>query len=412
MTDRLVVEWVAIGAVRLNPDNPRINDLAVPGVVQSIGRFGFRVPLVVNRRTGIVEAGNTRLKAAHVMGLTEVPVVWVDDDGITALAFAIADNRTAESAQWDEPALAGILQRLAAEDELASSGFSNDDLGDLLTRLELADARGREETWEPPAALPLGPTRMQPGDIWKLAGHRVMCGDSTRPDHLRRLCGDVIPSVCISDPPYGLEVEGVTNDSPAEFERLMPAWARACSEVLPQDALMAAFQGTRTFPICLQAMTASGWEFLRSLTMYKRNDHSYPWRGWILVSEAILLFQRGSPRWPEVPAGEHSPDTYEVLRHGRVLSDAALPIPARNFPIKPLEVVEDLVEKLVAPGGRFLDGFLGSGTSLIAGEKRGRICCGVNRDMKMYQLSRRGNVPPAAVQASCVVSPPPPRVCP
>jgi site-specific DNA-methyltransferase (adenine-specific) len=377
MADKLQIEWVPIDLVLLNPANPRLNEQAVGPVMASIARFGFRVPLVVNRRTGIIEAGNTRLKAAHVMGLTEVPVIWVDDDEITALAFAIADNRLGEIATWNEPQLAGLLQRLAAEDELASSGFSDDGLGTLLAKLEMEDAQARPEMWEPATQLPEGPTRVQPGDVWACARHRVMCGDSTRPDHLRRLCGDSIPSVCITDPPYGLEVEGVTNDSPDEFERLMPAWARACSEVLPQDALMAAFQGTRTFPICLQAMTEHGWEFLRSLTMYKRNDHSYPWRGWILVSEAILLFQHGSPRWPEVPAGEHSPDTYEVVRHGRVLSDATLNMPARNFPIKPLEVVEDLVAKLVVPGGRFLDGFLGSGTSLIAGEKRGRICCGM-----------------------------------
>ena len=376
MADRLAIEWVAIGAVRLNPDNPRVNDLAVPGVVQSIARFGFRVPLVVNRRTGIVEAGNTRLKAAYVMGLTEVPVVWVADDEATAMAFAIADNRLGEIATWNEPQLAGLLQRLAAEDELASSGFSDDDLGSLLAKLEMEDAQAAGDLGAAYATA-RGPDRAQPGDVWACGKHRVMVGDSTRPDHLRRLCGDAIPSVCISDPPYGLEVAGVTNDSPAEFEWLMPAWARACSEVLPRDALMAAFQGTRTFPTCLRALTDYGWEFLRSLTMYKRNDHSYPWRGWILVSEAILLFQRGSPHWPEVPTGEHSPDTYEVVRHGRVLSDAALNIPARNFPIKPLEVVEDLVAKLVAPGGQFLDGFLGSGTSLIAGQKRGRICYGM-----------------------------------
>ena len=377
MTEMLQIEWVPLDSVRLNPENPRHNEEAVEPVMQSIARFGFRVPLVVNRLTNMIEAGNTRWKAAKRMGLAEVPVIFADDDEVTALAFALADNRTAEIATWDEPSLADLLKRLDAEGELGAAGFSDDDLGGLLARLDAEEKRGREESWEPPAALPQGPTRVQPGDIWKLAGHLVMCGDSTRPDHLRRLCGDVAPAVCISDPPYGLEVAGVTNDSPAQFEWLMPAWARACSQVLPQDALVAAFQGTRTFPTCLQAMTASGWEFLRSLTMYKRNDHSYPWRGWILVSEAILLFQRGAPRWPEVPAGEYSPDTYEVVRQGRVLSDAALNMPARSFPIKPLEVVEDLVAKLVAPGGRFLDGFLGSGTSLIAGERRGRICCGM-----------------------------------
>jgi ParB/RepB/Spo0J family partition protein len=104
------IEWVPLDSVRLNPENPRLNESAVEPVMRSIVRFGFRVPIVVNRRTGIIEAGHTRWKAAQRMGLAEIPVIFADDDEVTALAFALADNRTAEFATWDEPALAGLLQ--------------------------------------------------------------------------------------------------------------------------------------------------------------------------------------------------------------------------------------------------------------------------------------------------------------
>ena len=118
------------------------------------------------------------------MGLSEIPVIFADDDEVTALAFAFADNRTAEIAQWDEPSLADLLRRLEAEGELASSAFSHDDLGSLLARLDLAEKQGREEIFDAAAALeaePEGPTRVQPGEVWQLGKHRLLCGDCTDP---------------------------------------------------------------------------------------------------------------------------------------------------------------------------------------------------------------------------------------
>ena len=123
--EKLQIQWVPLDSVHLNPENPCLNDPAVGPVMQSIARFGFRVPIVVNRRTGLIEAGNTRWKAAQRMGLSEVPVIFADDDEVTALAFALADNRTAELATWDEPSLAGLLQRLAPAAEQAPLGTTH-----------------------------------------------------------------------------------------------------------------------------------------------------------------------------------------------------------------------------------------------------------------------------------------------
>lgn len=96
------VVWTPIAEVTLNERNPRINDEAVAPVADSIRRFGFRQPLVANRASGIIEAGNTRYKAALRLGLLEVPVIWVDDDELTAMSYAIADNRSHEFSEWDE----------------------------------------------------------------------------------------------------------------------------------------------------------------------------------------------------------------------------------------------------------------------------------------------------------------------
>ena len=120
-TDTLRVEWVATEKPFCSPANPRHNDEAVPHVAASIVRFGWRQPIVA-KPSGEVLAGNTRLKAALSLDMTAVPVVWFDGTDLEATAYAIADNRSHEFADWDEPALARLLQELQAEDALEGVG--------------------------------------------------------------------------------------------------------------------------------------------------------------------------------------------------------------------------------------------------------------------------------------------------
>src|SRR5688572_32853162 len=101
----LGIEWVPTERLFLNPSNPRRNDAAVPHVEASIRRFGFRQPIVA-KPSGEVIAGNTRLKAAIRLKLESVPVVWFEGSDLDATAYAIADNRTHEFSEWDEPVLA------------------------------------------------------------------------------------------------------------------------------------------------------------------------------------------------------------------------------------------------------------------------------------------------------------------
>jgi ParB-like chromosome segregation protein Spo0J len=137
----LKVETVPIDRLFCNPANPRINDPAVPHVAASIRRFGWQQPIVA-KPSGEVIAGNTRLKAAQSLGMTEVPVVWFGGSDVEAVAFSVADNRTHEFAEWDEPALAQILEQLRAEDALDGVGYSSDEIDELLVQLE-DDARAR-----------------------------------------------------------------------------------------------------------------------------------------------------------------------------------------------------------------------------------------------------------------------------
>jgi len=124
-----------------NPSNPRINDPAVPHVAASLRRFGWQQPIVA-KRSGEVIAGNTRLKAARTLGMVEVPVVWFEGSELDAVAYSIADNKTHEFAQWDDAALAKLLQELRQEDSLEGVGFDPADIDELLAELDAQSGSG------------------------------------------------------------------------------------------------------------------------------------------------------------------------------------------------------------------------------------------------------------------------------
>jgi site-specific DNA-methyltransferase (adenine-specific) len=156
---------------RLKPweSNPRINDLVVDSVVRSIRAFGFNVPILCDQNLTII-AGHTRWKAAKELGLKAVPVIVLKMSDTQRQAFSIADNKTAEIANWDFPKLREILEELSSEDiALENLGFSDEEL-----RRFLGDA-GEDEDELPEVE---GEPQTKKGDLIVLGPHRLLCGDS------------------------------------------------------------------------------------------------------------------------------------------------------------------------------------------------------------------------------------------
>ena len=131
-------------AARIDPTNPRTTqDLEV--LVEGIRRFGMRTPLIVNSQTGEIEAGHQRRLALKRLGVNFAPMVWVDDDDITAASFNISDNRTSDIvARWDDAALARIFGVLKKEDALTGVGFDDDSLAELRMQLAESDLSGMD----------------------------------------------------------------------------------------------------------------------------------------------------------------------------------------------------------------------------------------------------------------------------
>jgi hypothetical protein len=166
----LQVQEIELAKRRSWEDNPRINDHAVDAVAESIRSFGFNVPILCDQNLAIV-AGHTRWKAAKKLGMNTVPVIMVEMTDAQRRAFAVADNKTAEIADWNFSKLREVLEELKSEDvDLATLGFSDEEL----RRLIMDDDKEEDSVPEIDAASPMA----RAGDLYVLGNHRLLCGNS------------------------------------------------------------------------------------------------------------------------------------------------------------------------------------------------------------------------------------------
>ena len=191
--------------------NPRQNDGAVEAVAASIREFGFRQPIVIDAE-GVIICGHTRFKAAQKLGLAKVPVhVATDLTPEQIRAYRIADNKTGELASWDMELLPiEIAELQGAGIDWSLLGFNEDDLARLL-----AGEAGVSEGLTDPDAVPEPPDDpiTQPGDLWILGDHRLLCGDSSSATDLDRLLDGTAIDLVNTDPPYNVRVEPRSNNA-------------------------------------------------------------------------------------------------------------------------------------------------------------------------------------------------------
>ena len=212
MTEPATIERVPVGDLRADPSNARDHDERnIEAIKASLTRFGQQKPIVVDAK-GVVVAGNGTLEAARSLGWEKVAVVVTQLAGVEATAYAIADNRTAELAAWDDEALARTLEALRDDDSIEQlvTGFTDQEIEDLIGKNEVRVGGEEDEVPEPPA----DPVT-KPGDLILLGDHRLLCGDSTNADDVARLMDGEIASMVHADPPYGMgkEKDGIANDN-------------------------------------------------------------------------------------------------------------------------------------------------------------------------------------------------------
>ncbi len=378
----LQIEWVPIGRLFGNPSNPRINEAAIDPVAASLRRFGWRQPIVA-KPSGEVIAGNTRLKAATKLGMPEVPVVWFDGTDLEATAYAIADNRTHEFSEWDEPALAKLLQELRAEDALDGVGYEDADIDALLAELGDGDDASGEVDDPGPEEPPEKPTSM-PGDLWLLGNHRLLCGDSTNFDHVRRLMAGDSAALLSTDPPYCVNYTGkdrpIHNGKPSGKD-----WSHVYREVDIKDLgefLDGVFSAT--LPHIAEATAIYVWHaHVQQPTVAAAfARHGLLLHQVLVWVKPCAVFGHSYYRWRHEPCafgwrqgskpqhGVGQLDTvWEVDWEGKQR------VVGNEHPTqKPVRLFEIPMEQHTRRGDVVLEPFSGSGSQLIAAEKLSRKC--------------------------------------
>ena len=348
-----------------------VNDKAGDAKIEaSLRSFGWTRPLLVSG-DGEIVAGARVWRVAKAMGLATAPVVSVDWLTPAQIeAYRLADNRLAQDGRWDDKALAEILRDLsAASFDLPVVGFDTREIERLLASLS-PEAAPEGEATPPPV-----PTT-QPGDLWTLGAHRLLCGDATRPETFVRLMGreradafvaDTVEfaDLVFTDPPYGMSYKGRTHGGIAGDDARGAALVELIEKALAnakafarEDAAFYVCLTWRTYDAFLAALRRQGlepdacvvWdkEWIGPGTLHYRPQHEF-------------VFYRAGRTWR---GGKGESDVWKLRRDNA--ADYVHPTQ------KPLALVERALRNSSRKGDAVLDVFGGSGSTLIAAERLGR----------------------------------------
>jgi DNA modification methylase len=203
------IELRPIDSITPHDRNPRHNDGAVEAVARSLKEFKVRQPIVVDK-DGIIVVGHTRWKAAKLLGMTEFPVhVATDLTPEQAKAYRLADNQTATIAEWNMELLPIEITELKDLGlDLSLLGWSPEELTEIMASQGNPGLTDPDDIPSPPAEA-----TTKPGDLWILGDHRLLCGDSAKPEDLDRLLGGAQIHLVNTDPPYNVKVEPRSNNA-------------------------------------------------------------------------------------------------------------------------------------------------------------------------------------------------------
>jgi DNA modification methylase len=393
-----------IGRIKPYANNPRDNDHAVEAVVASIREFGFRQAIVVDE-TGTIVAGHTRYKAALRLGMKKVPVhVATDLTPAQLKAYRLADNKTAELADWNHDRLVEELRALEqAAFDLDLLGFSADELQDLWG-MEITPGLVDADAIPEPAEAAV----TQHGDLWILGAHRLVCGDAAKPADVDRLLEGAVIHAATMDPPYNVKVEPRTNNAIAaglssfkgtkrpqsmdlaahpeqakpptqklrprdrfltndfvtetEFDRLLRAWFGNLARVLVPGRCFVIWAGWTNLANYPPALRECGLYFSQAIVWDK---------GWPVLTRKDFMgaFELGFYGWREGAAHQffgpsNATDLWRVQK--------VPPAHVVHLTEKPVELSVRALQYCSRLGEHVLDLFGGSGSTLISAEQTGR----------------------------------------
>jgi DNA modification methylase len=356
----------------LQPGDPEYEKLK-----RSIEQFGYVEPVIWNKQTGRVVGGHQRLKVLIDSGITEVDVVVVDMNTEKEKALNIALNKI--SGEWDTDKLALVIADLQGADfDVSLTGFDPEELDDLFRD----DVKGgvKEDDFDVEAEL-RKPVFSKAGDLWMLGEHRLLCGDSTKPETYELLMNGKKAQLVVTDPPYNVDYKGtagkIKNDKMAEdqFEQFLLAAYSQMYESMTDDASIYVFHSDSHGLAFRKAFEEAGF-YLSGCCIWKKQS---------------LVLGRSPYQWQHEPVlfgwkkkGKHQ---WYTGRKESTIWEFDKPKKNADHPtMKPVALVAYPIMNSTMTGCLVLDPFGGSGSTLIACEQTGRTCYTVELDEKFCDV--------------------------
>jgi len=370
---------VEIDSVEPYDRNPREGDIGA--ISESLLMHGQYRPIVVNKPTRQILAGNHTWKAAKALGWTEIAVSFVDVDDEQAARIVLVDNRTNDLASYDDAMLAGMLEELQASSDLTGTGYDTAALDELLADLQpLEFKRGREGDVAEPPEEPV----TKPGDVWQLGEHRLVCGDATQSEEWQL---DEPFDLLWTDPPYGVSYadknaflnaadKGNSIQTPIRLDHQTPEemaalWLAAFTAARTHAADHATYyttgpQGGELALLLMTAIRDAGWQLKHTL-IWAKNVHVLGRLDYNYQHEPVLYGWNKKHKW-------HGGFATSLLHHPKPAKSDLHPT------MKPVTLIEDCIDNSTGISGLVADMFAGSGSTLMAAENTGRRCHAVEID--------------------------------
>ena len=404
----LSIEYQPLASLQFDSQNPRLHSKKqIRQIARSIEAFGFNVPVLVDARRQLV-AGHGRVLAAQLLGVTDVPTIRLEHlTEAQTRAFMIADNRLTENSVWDDRLLAEQLKSLAVLELDFSIDVTGFEMGEIDVMIEdLAPTSSGKD--DPADAIPDFGTKPQvtrAGDLWVLDRHRVYCGDARNGAVYSVVMKDRRADMVFADPPYNDPIDGyVTGFGKVHHPEFAVAsggmseseFTDFLTNVLAELARNSV-DGALQF-ICMD-WRHSGELISAARSIYAEFKNLCVWvkegagQGSLYRSqhELVFVFKNGKrPHRNNIQLGQYGRYRTNVWQYRRVNSPLRTTedgnLSALHPTIKPADLVADAILDCTARGDVVLDPFLGSGTTVIAAERTGRACYGIELDPRYVDL--------------------------
>jgi len=393
----LSVTYVPLESLGVYPRNARTHSKhQIRQIAKSIQEFGFTNPIIVDGQNTIM-AGHGRLRAAQLLNLDRVPTIRLEtltDDQIRA--YVLADNKLAENAGWDKAILAIELQHLMTIEESIDITITGFEIPEIDLILQDGTRKDPDDTPEPVAT---GSAITKVGDLWLLGKHRVLCGNSLDDASFSYLTNDRQAQMVFVDPPYNVAIDGNVSGNGAVKHR---EFAMATGEMSADEftnfltdslSLLArhSVPGSVHF-VCMdwrhqrELLTSGGkiYDDLLNLCVWVKDNGGM---GSLYRSqhELIFVFRNGkASHRNNIQLGRYGRNRTNVWKYPGVntfsKSGDEGNLLALHPTVKPVALVADAILDCSARDEIILDSFLGSGSTLIAAERTGRVCYGLELD--------------------------------